>query len=294
MKRYFCFLLISVFALCSCEQQEELQQDVNDSAEKVIGEQNKDVEEFIRLNERIDSINRLYASIPTISTRARRFKIHLFLMVFCDAQGYYTGKQAWGTTGGILLSVICSIEYAAKGYKSVDFLLNQIRSFSLNPNYNVNYGSALVGEDDQYGVLHNKLVKEFYNDPYVNAGTFLESDLIRKINNRLRIEGYTALSSSEMSEIESIVKSQRKLENRDEYIIEAKERALYDTQEIDLIVNYVDRIVDMESSSTIRSYTIDIQNVVNSSNLTYETKRSLCRSISVAENSFELWEPVAK
>lgn len=76
------------------------------------------------------------------------------------------GKSHWGgNTGGIICSALSSISYVSKGYKTIDLIIDKVGKFEIKSSPDVNYGSSGLLDEDQYGVLHNKIAKEFFMIP---------------------------------------------------------------------------------------------------------------------------------
>lgn len=202
------------------------------------------------------------------------------------------GKSHWGgNTGGIICSALSSISYVSKGYKTIDLIIDKVGKFEIKSSPDVNYGSSGLLDEDQYGVLHNKIAKEFFNDSYVREGRYLESDLVRRMSIRMVQLGYQGLNAKQQEELTLYIKNQRKLSTMEAFVANAQQAMPYYKQELDMLEDYVTDIIDMEKSSDVRAYTIDFQNTIKRSSIPADNKSVLCISISIAENSNALWEP---
>ena len=249
---------------------------------------------YIELQQQIDSLRQKYnLQHNTIQTRGiKNFWTHLFLTAWIDAKGFLYGKSHWGgNTGGIICSALSSISYVSKGYKTIDLIIDKVGKFEIKSSPDVNYGSSGLLDEDQYGVLHNKIAKEFFNDSYVREGRYLESDLVRRMSIRMVQLGYQGLNAKQQEELTLYIKNQRKLSTMEAFVANAQQAMPYYKQELDMLEDYVTDIIDMEKSSDVRAYTIDFQNTIKRSSIPADNKSVLCISISIAENSNASWEP---
>lgn len=252
---------------------------------------NEETNVFVELQDQIDSLRLKYNT--TIHTRRiKRFWTHLFITAWVDAKGFVYGKSHWGgNAGGIICSALSSIGYVSKGYKTIDLIVDKVGKFAIKSSPDINYGSSGQLDEDQYGILHNKIAREFFNDPYVREGRYLDSDLVRRMSLRMVQLGYQGLNAKQQEELTLYLKNQRKLSTMEAFIADAQQAMPYYKQELDLLQSYVTDIINLEKKSDVRSYTVDFQNMIKRSSIPVDSKSVLCISISIAENSNAIWEP---
>lgn len=201
MKKITFFLLSIIFSFIACTDQDTIINNSTLSDEPISYKSQEELKKIKDLNNVIDTLN-LTANVftksvsPTDYKRKRRI-LHFIVTLYVDAQVWgYCQNHGFGKWGSILVAAVGSISYATGGYKGIDSLLDGIGfgsslSWKKRTSPAVNYLPNSPSDSDECGILHNKLVNKFW-DSNVSSGHYLQSDLIRRMSNYMKLEGYDA------------------------------------------------------------------------------------------------------
>lgn len=297
MKKIFLLMAICMFALNACTYQEETP--VTSVELNAYGDDAKIQE----LTSQLKSIN---SKVP--ETRGWKFFDRLVSVLYSDASGYSWGRERgldwkFSLISGGVFSIATAI-FNGESIVVVD------KKDYVQADYKVNYSIAPATKMELSGVIHNDAVVKVIAKPdnqmkILKMDESLVQETSAKVNQSLvqyKDQGFTFLDSELEAtasidfpkEIEAdLIHSANVLAqqgNLTDIHRVAKEMMPTEANVLDLLEQCVIRIGDINNKEDVRTFVEQLNKEIDNLSLSTENTEYLKTIVSIAENSYSLWD----